>query len=81
MLTSAEGKGTGLQWETLFTRDRPDDPLSMGSVLIMFVIDIIFYSFFIAYVDKVAPGRDGKRVFTNISFVKHCSIYLPLPLT
>ena len=40
MLTSAEGKGTGLQWETLFTRDRPDDPLSMGSVLIMFMVDI-----------------------------------------
>ena len=31
MLISAEGKGTGIQWDTLFTRERPDDPHSMGA--------------------------------------------------
>ena len=31
MLISAEGKGNGVQWETLFTRERPDDPHSMGA--------------------------------------------------
>ena len=59
MLTSAEGKGTGVQWDTLFVRDRPDDPLSMGSVWIMFVVDIIFYTLIITYVDKIAPGKYG----------------------
>ena len=59
MLTSAEGKGTGVQWDTLFVRDRPDDPLSMGSVWVMFVVDIIFYTLIITYVDKIAPGKYG----------------------
>ena len=31
MLISAEGKGTGIQWDTFFTRERPDDPHSMGA--------------------------------------------------
>lgn len=31
MLTSSEGKGTGVQWDTLFTQERPDDPHSMGA--------------------------------------------------
>ena len=59
MLVSAEGKGVGVSWSTLFNRDRPDDPLSLGSVLIMFIVDIIFYSFLISYIDKVAPGKYG----------------------
>ena len=58
-MTTAEGKGSGLQLSTVFTSDTPDDPLTMGSVWIMFIVDIIFYSLIIAYVDKVAPGKYG----------------------
>ena len=31
----------------------------MGSVLIMFMVDIILYSVIIWYVDKIAPGKYG----------------------
>ena len=41
MLTSAEGKGTGVQWDTLFSQDRPDDPLSMGTGSSRLAIQII----------------------------------------
>ena len=59
MLTSSEGKGSGVQWATLFTGDSPDDPLSMGSVWIMFLVDILLYSLLISYIDKIAPGKFG----------------------
>ena len=56
---SSEGKGTGLQWSTLFSRARPGDPLTMGAVWIMFLVDILIYSVIIAYIDKIAPGKFG----------------------
>ena len=58
-MTSAEGKGSGITWATLFSRISPDDPLTMGSVLIMFMVDIVLYSIIIWYVDKIAPGKYG----------------------
>ena len=59
VLVSAEGKGMGITWSTLFSRITPDDPLTMGSVLIMFMVDIVLYSVIIWYVDKIAPGKYG----------------------
>ena len=59
MLMSTEGKGTGLQWSTLFSRARPGDPLTMGAVWIMFLVDMAVYSAIIAYIDKIAPGKFG----------------------
>ena len=59
MLMSSEGKGTGLQWSTLFSRARPGDPLTMGAVWIMFLVDIVLYCLIIAYIDKIAPGKFG----------------------
>ena len=59
MLMATEGKGTGLQWSTLFSRPRPGDPLTMGAVWIMFLVDIAIYSPIIAYIDKIAPGKFG----------------------
>ena len=56
---ATEGKGTGLQWSTLFSRARPGDPLTMGAVWIMFLVDIAIYSLIIAYIDKIAPGKFG----------------------
>lgn len=32
MLMSAESRGTGLQWDNIFTRADPEDPLTMGAV-------------------------------------------------
>ena len=74
MLTALESKGTGLQWSTLWSRcsfyfyifrcialcrARPGDPLTMGSVWLMFLADIGLFSLIIAYVDKIAPGKFG----------------------
>jgi len=59
MLMASEGKGTGLQFSTLFSRARPGDPLTMGAVWIMFLVDIAIYSLIIAYIDKIAPGKFG----------------------
>eukprot|EP00092_Neocalanus_flemingeri_P060351 GFUD01072319.1.p1 GENE.GFUD01072319.1~~GFUD01072319.1.p1 ORF type:complete len:1563 (-),score=388.51 GFUD01072319.1:54-4385(-) len=59
MLMATESKGTGLQWSTLFSRARPEDPLTMGAVWIMFLVDIVVYSLIIAYIDKIAPGKFG----------------------
>ena len=58
-MTSAEGKGTGITWGTLSYRISPDDPLTMASVLIMFMVDIVLFSIIIWYVDKIAPGKYG----------------------
>ena len=59
VLVSAEGKGMGITWKSLFSQISPDDPLTMGSVLIMFMVDIVLYSIIIWYVDKIAPGKYG----------------------
>ena len=56
---SSEGKGTGLRWSSLFSRARPGDPLTMGAVWIMFLIDIVLYCLIIGYIDKIAPGKFG----------------------
>lgn len=49
----------GITWTTLFSRISPDDPLTMGSVLLMFLLDIVLYSVIIWYIDKIAPGKYG----------------------
>ena len=59
MLTTAEGMGSGITWGTLFSRISADDPLSMGYVFIMFMVDIVLYSVIVWYVDKIAPGKYG----------------------
>ena len=59
MLMATEAKGSGLQWSNLFSRARPEDPLTMGAVWIMFLVDIVVYSLIIAYIDKIAPGKYG----------------------
>ena len=59
MLTTAEGIGSGITWGTLFSRISADDPLSMGYVFIMFMVDIVLYSVIVWYVDKIAPGKYG----------------------
>ena len=59
MLMSAESKGSGLQWDNLFTRGEPDDPLTMGAVWLMFLFDCLLFSLIILYIDTVAPGKFG----------------------
>ena len=59
VLSSQEGRGSGLQWSTLFDRTQPDDPVSMGVIWAMLLADVVFYAAIVAYVDSVWPGRYG----------------------
>ena len=59
MLSSAESRGSGLQWSNIFSRGEPDDPLTMGAVWLMFLLDCLIFALIILYMDKVAPGKFG----------------------
>ena len=59
MLMSAESRGSGLQWSNLFSRGEPDDPLTMGAVWLMFLLDCLIFALITLYMDKVAPGKFG----------------------
>ena len=47
------GKGNGVQWSTLNEPISVSDDLTMGTVWIMFLVDILLYSFLIWYIDNV----------------------------
>ena len=53
-----EGTG-GLQWNNLWKRIEPDDPLTMGLFWLMFLVDIAIYAFIMWYVDTIKPGTYG----------------------
>ena len=59
MLSSAESRGSGLQWSNIFSRGEPDDPLTMGAVWVMFLLDCLIFALITLYMDKVAPGKFG----------------------
>merc|ERR550519_2416204 len=59
MLMSAESRGSGLQWSNLFSGGEPDDPLTMGAVWVVFLLDCLIFALVILYMDKVAPGKFG----------------------
>ncbi|TRY70235.1 hypothetical protein TCAL_12705 [Tigriopus californicus] len=59
ILTIEEGKGSGLQWNTLFDRPEPSDPMTMGVVWAMLLADMLIYGLIIWYVDAVLPGKYG----------------------
>jgi len=58
-LMALEAKGQGLHWSSLFSRTTPDDPMSMGVVWVMFLVDIFVYAIVVWYIDNVAPGKFG----------------------
>ena len=58
-MTIEEGKGAGLHWSTLSDRSEPNDPMTMGVVWGMLVIDMIVYLIIMWYIDGVKPGKYG----------------------
>ena len=52
------GRGVGVQWDTLFVRTNPSDPLCMGWVWGMFIIDMAVYAVLIWYLDNIRPGTE-----------------------
>ena len=57
------GRGTGMTWSTLYDRPNPSDSLTMGSIWLMFLVDILFYSLLISYLDKVRYDFDSNLMF------------------
>ena len=54
-----EGSGSGVNWSNLNEGPSVDDSLTFGLVLVMFVVDSVFYGLVAWYVEAVFPGNYG----------------------
>ena len=54
-----EGIGTGVQWSNITKGVSVDDSLSLGLVLLMFLVDSVLYGIITWYVETVFPGDYG----------------------
>ncbi|XP_038067464.1 ATP-binding cassette sub-family A member 3-like [Patiria miniata] len=54
-----EGTGEGIQWNNINRPVSVDDNLSFLDVLLMFLVDIVWYLVFMWYVEAVFPGSYG----------------------
>lgn len=59
MITRWENNRIGLQWSNIWERIQPDDPMTFGHILIMFVIDSSLQLLLAIYLDSVLPGKYG----------------------
>jgi len=58
-ISSLETQGKGLQFSTLFTTGKGGNSFSVGSILLIFIVDCFLYGFFAWYIDSVMPGKFG----------------------
>lgn len=54
-----EGRGTGVQWSNLYEGVSVDDDMTLGYVLLMYIVDIFIYGIITWYVEAVFPGEYG----------------------
>ena len=54
-----ENSGTGCQWNNLFTTSHPGDPITMGVVWILFLVNVALYGTITWCIDSVHPGPYG----------------------
>lgn len=54
-----ESTGFGLQWSNLFEPASQDDTFTVGSTLVMLLVDAVLYLLIALYVEKVFPGEFG----------------------
>ncbi|KAF4521857.1 hypothetical protein B566_EDAN003731 [Ephemera danica] len=59
IIVQFEGTGEGQQWYNLFTPASLNDNLTLGSIMIMFVVDACLYMTVALYVEAVFPGEYG----------------------
>ena len=77
VLLALENKAVGLSFSNLFTTIE-NDPISMGLVWLMFLLDIFIYSLIISYIDAVKPGEFGSAKKWYFPFlVSKCSLKYP----
>ena len=54
-----ENAGTGSQWNNLFEKAMDDDPITMGVVWVLFLVNILLFGIITWYIDSVHPGPFG----------------------
>ncbi|XP_055624100.1 phospholipid-transporting ATPase ABCA3-like isoform X2 [Toxorhynchites rutilus septentrionalis] len=59
LLMKHEGTSAGLQWSNLFSPVTVDDQLTVAHILLMLLVDALFYLLVALYVEQVAPGKFG----------------------
>ncbi|GMR40476.1 hypothetical protein PMAYCL1PPCAC_10671 [Pristionchus mayeri] len=59
LLAQYETQAGGLHWNNLFERVTPDEPLTLGHMCVMLVVDGIMWILITWYVEAVNPGGEG----------------------
>ena len=59
VLVSHEARGDGLQWSNLFSQDVEDDPITMGIIWILFLVNVLIFGTITWYIDSINPGPYG----------------------
>ena len=59
VMVSHEISGAGAQWSNLFSRKLEDDPITMGVVWVLFLVNVLIFGTITWYIDSVHPGPYG----------------------
>ncbi|CAJ0580809.1 unnamed protein product, partial [Mesorhabditis spiculigera] len=70
-----ETQGDGVKWGILFSRASPDDPLTLGHMFIMLIIDGLIMMYITWFVEAVNPGGEG--VPQKVYFMFQPSYWFP----
>lgn len=54
-----EGTGEGLQWHNIWKTASPDDNLTLGSIMMMLILDAVIYLLIALYFEAIFPGDYG----------------------
>lgn len=59
LMSMFEGTGSGVQWRLLFSGVSPDDPFSIGHIIVTMLFDSLVYAVLTWYIEAVRPGEFG----------------------
>lgn len=59
VMSQYETAGVGIQWHNLFSPVTPDDSLTLGAVMVMFILASVIQMLIALYVEKIRPGEFG----------------------
>ncbi|KAF2368204.1 ABC transporter-like [Trinorchestia longiramus] len=70
LMSMFEGTGSGAQWDLLFEGVSPDDPLTLGHVMLVMMLDAVIYALLAWYIEAVFPGQFGVPQPWNFPFLR-----------
>ncbi|KAA0192008.1 hypothetical protein HAZT_HAZT001559 [Hyalella azteca] len=70
LMSMFEGTGAGAQWHLLFEGVSPDDPLTLGHVMLVMMLDAVVYALLAWYIEAVFPGEFGVPQPWNFPFLR-----------